>query len=58
MLHLDKLVRLGSARRTYKEDPTPQLRKEDDVVVIGIAIKVAGADDVDEFWDLLCHGSS
>ncbi|AEO68597.1 uncharacterized protein THITE_2079455 [Thermothielavioides terrestris NRRL 8126] len=36
----------------------PTARKEDDIAVIGMSIKVAGADDVDEFWDLLCHGSS
>ena len=36
----------------------PQARKLDDVAVVGMAIKVAGADDVPEFWELLCHGSS
>ncbi|RYP36916.1 hypothetical protein DL767_003164 [Monosporascus sp. MG133] len=36
----------------------PEARKADDVAVIGMSIKVAGADDVDEFWELLCHGSS
>lgn len=32
-------------------------RMDDDVAVIGMSIKVAGADDVDEFWDLLCQGT-
>lgn len=36
----------------------PKARKADDIAVIGMAIKVAGADDVDEFWDLLAHGKS
>lgn len=33
-------------------------RIDEDVAVIGMSIKVAGADDVDEFWDLLCEGTS
>ncbi|KAL8382486.1 hypothetical protein RB595_006323 [Gaeumannomyces hyphopodioides] len=37
---------------------TPTPRKDDDVAVIGLSIKVAGADDADEFWDLLCSGES
>jgi hypothetical protein len=41
-----------------QDDTRPKPRKEDDVAVVGMAIKVAGADDVDEFWDLLCYGSS
>ncbi|KAI0469720.1 hypothetical protein GGR56DRAFT_686841 [Xylariaceae sp. FL0804] len=36
----------------------PSARSEEDVAVIGMSIKVAGADDVDDFWDLLCRGSS
>jgi acyl transferase domain-containing protein len=31
---------------------------EDDIAVIGMACKLAGADDVDEFWDLNCRGES
>ncbi|RKU46329.1 Type I Iterative Polyketide synthase (PKS) [Coniochaeta pulveracea] len=33
-------------------------RKGDDIAVVGMSIKVAGADDVGEFWDLLCSGES
>lgn len=29
-----------------------------DIAVVGMACKVAGADDVDEFWDLNCRGES
>ncbi len=36
----------------------PEARIAEDVAVIGMSIKVAGADDVDEFWELLCNGSS
>ncbi|KID81974.1 Beta-ketoacyl synthase [Metarhizium guizhouense ARSEF 977] len=45
-------------RRRKQPDMTPRPPKEDDVAVIGMSIKVAGADDVDEFWDLLCRGES
>ena len=30
----------------------------DDIAVVGMACKVAGADDVEEFWKLLCEGKS
>ncbi|KAI1314091.1 hypothetical protein F5Y03DRAFT_402323 [Xylaria venustula] len=41
-----------------KDDEIPTARTPDDVAIIGMSIKVAGADDIDDFWDLLCHGSS
>lgn len=31
---------------------------EDDIAVIGVSCKVAGANDLEEFWDLLCEGKS
>ncbi|KAG0646230.1 polyketide synthase [Hyphodiscus hymeniophilus] len=31
---------------------------ETDIAVVGMSCKVAGADDVEEFWDLLCKGKS
>ncbi|PKY00457.1 polyketide synthase [Aspergillus campestris IBT 28561] len=31
---------------------------DDDVAVVGMACRVAGADDLDEFWQLLCSGES
>ncbi|KAI0414507.1 hypothetical protein F5X98DRAFT_377689 [Xylaria grammica] len=40
------------------DNRVPTARATDDVAIIGMSIKVAGADDVDDFWDLLCHGSS
>ncbi|EED22683.1 polyketide synthase, putative [Talaromyces stipitatus ATCC 10500] len=36
----------------------PQQFKDDDIAVVGMSLKVAGADDTDEFWDLLCSGKS
>ncbi|KAL3479701.1 hypothetical protein BJX99DRAFT_255424 [Aspergillus californicus] len=29
-----------------------------DIAIVGMACRVAGADDLDEFWDLLCVGKS
>lgn len=31
---------------------------EDDIAVIGVSCKVAGANDLEQFWDLLCEGKS
>lgn len=31
---------------------------ENDIAVIGLSCKVAGADDLEEFWKLLCEGQS
>ncbi|THC94144.1 hypothetical protein EYZ11_006393 [Aspergillus tanneri] len=32
--------------------------KSDDIAVVGMSVKVAGADDLEEFWDILCKGVS
>ncbi|KAJ5641292.1 hypothetical protein N7490_005292 [Penicillium lividum] len=37
---------------------TAETVSEDEIAVIGMAIKVAGADDADEFWDLNLTGES
>lgn len=37
---------------------TAETVSEDEIAVIGMAIKVAGADDSDEFWDLNLTGES
>ena len=58
VLNVADIIRLDPTRQVYQEDPAPLARKEDDVAVVGMSIKVAGADDVDEFWNLLCEGSS
>ncbi|OJI88585.1 hypothetical protein ASPTUDRAFT_135016 [Aspergillus tubingensis CBS 134.48] len=31
---------------------------DDDIAVVGMAVRVAGTDDLDEFWQLLCAGKS
>ncbi|GLA17560.1 type I Iterative Polyketide synthase (PKS) [Aspergillus niger] len=36
----------------------PELCNPNEIAVIGMSCKVAGADDVDEFWDLLCKAES
>ncbi|GKZ24706.1 type I Iterative Polyketide synthase (PKS) [Aspergillus brasiliensis] len=47
-LQLDIYPRMISPERTY----------DDDIAIIGTALRVAGADDLDEFWKLLCSGKS
>ncbi|KAH8879033.1 putative polyketide synthase [Thozetella sp. PMI_491] len=37
---------------------TPEARKADDIAIVGTSIKVAGADDLVEFWDILCAAKS
>ncbi|KAK3324854.1 putative polyketide synthase [Apodospora peruviana] len=46
---------IDSSQTTKTRIPEP---RHEDIAVIGMSIKVAGADDVSEFWDLLCDGSS
>ncbi|KAL6230185.1 hypothetical protein BDW75DRAFT_245050 [Aspergillus navahoensis] len=36
----------------------PQGHSDNDIAVVGYALKVAGADDSEEFWQLLCEGKS
>ncbi|KAK4555343.1 hypothetical protein LTR86_007640 [Recurvomyces mirabilis] len=31
---------------------------DDDIAVVGMACKVAGADDLDELWEIMCRGES
>ena len=38
--------------------PAPPAPAEDEIAVIGLACKVAGADDPDELWDLMCRAQS
>jgi hypothetical protein len=42
----DARLRLSAVKKTG------EMASEDEIAVIGMAIKVAGADDADEFWDL------
>jgi acyl transferase domain-containing protein/thioester reductase-like protein/acyl carrier protein/SAM-dependent methyltransferase len=59
-LHTDcRLIHLADAT-SQTDDATPWSLSgnENDIAVIGMACRVAGADDVDEFWDILCEGQS
>ncbi|TLD07525.1 hypothetical protein PgNI_10831 [Pyricularia grisea] len=40
----------------YSPDTTPY--SKDDIAIIGMSAKVAGADSLQDFWDLLCAGKS
>lgn len=43
---------------TPLSSPTPPPGSENDIAVIGMACRVAGADDLDEFWEVVRHGKS
>ncbi|PWY78031.1 hypothetical protein BO94DRAFT_588334 [Aspergillus sclerotioniger CBS 115572] len=49
-LELDSFSRITPAYSTRVYD--------EDIAVVGMACRVAGADDLDEFWQLLCAGES
>ena len=36
----------------------PRVYADSDIAVVGMACKVAGADNLEQFWDLLCAGQS
>ncbi|KAL8993291.1 MAG: hypothetical protein Q9169_006452 [Polycauliona sp. 2 TL-2023] len=46
---LSRLATLSRPKETYSDD---------DIAVVGMASKVAGADDVEELWDLMCRAES
>ena len=50
---LESIRPLTNASKTQ-----PKIRKPDDIAIVGMPITVAGADDVAEFWDLLCEAKS
>ncbi|KAF9895178.1 hypothetical protein FE257_000080 [Aspergillus nanangensis] len=50
-LNLDILSRLSPLRQT------PGVY-DNDIAVVGMACRVAGADDLEEFWQILCSGAS
>lgn len=47
-----QLVNMSDLEKSYRLDA------ETDIAVVGMACKVAGADDLDEFWQMLCRGES
>ena len=48
---------IPSARPSASYD-YPKTISGDEIAVIGMACKVAGADDLEEFWDVLCRAES
>nr|WHS04491.1 polyketide synthase [Phaeosphaeriaceae sp. CF-150626] len=52
-----QVVHPADARDDANRGPE-RLYRESDIAVVGMACKVAGADDVQEFWDLLVEGES
>jgi acyl transferase domain-containing protein/acyl carrier protein/SAM-dependent methyltransferase len=48
----------GSHQGAPKTDVPERVYRDSDIAVVGMACKVAGADDVEEFWDLLVKGQS
>lgn len=57
---LDKATPKLSASGLDSEAPSKYYRlpSENDIAVIGMSCKVAGADDLQEFWKILCDGKS
>ncbi|CAG7918759.1 unnamed protein product [Penicillium olsonii] len=53
--------RIEYERTSFNPDDSPlqaSPTNENEVAVVGMACKVAGADDIGEFWDILCKGQS
>lgn len=53
----------GQQRLQASDHQTHQQRRHEpvkpsDIAIVGMSIKVAGAEDVDEFWQLLCEAKS
>jgi acyl transferase domain-containing protein/acyl carrier protein/SAM-dependent methyltransferase len=54
----DDAANRGSHRKALKTNVPERIYRDSDIAVVGMACKVAGADDVEEFWDLLVKGQS
>lgn len=50
-----RLVSAGD-KKTVLDDE--RILSDEDIAVVGMACKTAGADDLEEFWDVLCRGES
>lgn len=51
-----ELISQKGAVHSIQEQQIPD--KDDDIAIIGMSCKVSGAEDLEEFWDLLCKGVS
>ncbi|QGA18697.1 hypothetical protein EYB26_006382 [Talaromyces marneffei] len=47
-----------NGKTIQQPNTNPHLIGDNDIAVVGMSLKVAGADDVEEFWDLLLRGES
>ncbi|PCH03970.1 Male sterility, NAD-binding [Penicillium occitanis (nom. inval.)] len=47
-----------SGKSNQQPETNPYLIGDNDIAVVGMSLKVAGADDVEEFWELLLRGES
>ncbi|KAF3390904.1 Iterative polyketide synthase afoE [Talaromyces pinophilus] len=52
------VIHASELQTTPRATSLPQQVKDDDIAVVGMSLKTAGADDTDEFWNLLCAGES
>ena len=46
------------AQKPLSSSKIPRSYSENDIAVVGVSCQVAGADDVEEFWEVLCKGES
>lgn len=63
LIHMADLGEANSELSVDTLEPQTSLKyrhgySENDIAVIGVSCKVAGADDLEEFWKLLCEGQS
>lgn len=63
LIHMANLGEGNSGLSVNSLKPQTSLKyrysySENDIAVIGVSCKVAGADDLEEFWKLLCEGQS
>ncbi|KAL3462085.1 hypothetical protein BJX64DRAFT_288628 [Aspergillus heterothallicus] len=56
VIHFADLEIPKSVSRDYELATRPPA--DTDIAIVGMACRVAGADDLNEFWDLLCAGKS
>ncbi|AEO64805.1 polyketide synthase [Thermothielavioides terrestris NRRL 8126] len=55
---LDQVAASRSARDDKLDLAARDWEKDSDIAVVGMSCKVAGADDLNEFWKILCAGES
>lgn len=57
-----QIVHLADVKQAADDEEAPKANArspaDNDIAVVGMSIKVAGANNVEEFWQLLCNGQS